>query len=80
MKRSDTQEAKDLAWYKAEQRAGRIPPPKSRSVIATNKRRAINAKSQMKAQHAGDKLDLYVAYLLDRLRMARELQAERDNL
>lgn len=67
-----------IALHKAEQAAGLRPPPVSRIGLRQGKRARTNAKAQMKAMYNG-RLDEYVAYLLERLAMARELQAERGN-
>jgi len=67
----------DLKTHKAEQAQGLRPPPVSRIGLHRNKRSYTNRKAQMKAMYAG-RLDELVSYLLERLAMARELQAERD--
>lgn len=69
--------AQEIALHQAEQAAGLRPPPVPRMGLKPGKRSRINSKCKMKATYEG-RLDEYVAYLLERLAMARELQAERD--
>jgi hypothetical protein len=65
----------DILTHKREQREGLRPPPKSRITGPTTKRAATNRKAKLKHFH-GHHLPDYEAYLVERLRLVRELMKE----